>query len=175
MAKKFKRKAGMLGIVMGGLILIFCILAIVGIFINAWTASKGSALGFETNSVYTSLSDWAETLSNLNEIKNSDNSLLASMVTFGYLTAIVTVALAVCYLLKMVLNIGLFRFIVGIGGIATVVLGIILLILSFQFCENGNIDIAVVSTKMFPAAGVYLTSFGAILAGACAVVGCSRK
>ena len=70
MAKKFKRKAGMLGIVMGGLVLVFCILAIVGIFINAWTASKGSALGFETDSVYTSLSDWAETLSNLNEIKN---------------------------------------------------------------------------------------------------------
>lgn len=179
MTRKAKAQASMLGIIMGVLVLACCIAAIVGVCIDEWTVTKSAALGFESE-IQTSFGDYSDTVKDLTdngyEFEDKE-TLLPTMVAFGYIAAIAAAALAILYLLKMVLNIGLFRFIVGIGGIATLIIGAILIGVTASYCEN-MISFSFgqfASSETVIGLGAYLTSIGTMAGGLCAVIGCARK
>lgn len=176
MSKKAKKQASMLGIVMGIVILGLCAMTIAGICVDEWAVVKvDSVIG--SNETGISFKDFSDTLTELkdNGVDLSEtDSLLPAMVGLGYLAVVIMACLALAYLLKMVLNFGLMRFIVGIGGILTLAVGAALVGVSASYL-SGSADLIVVSGELTLGMGALLTSIGAIAGGVAAVVGVARK
>ena len=99
------------------------------------------------------------------------------MVVFGYVAVIAVCALAVLYLLKMVLNFGLMRFFVGIVGILTLAAGAVLTGVTVAYCNSViSIDIPLLgSAECVLGVGAYLTCIGTMAGGIAAVIGVARK
>ena len=99
------------------------------------------------------------------------------MVVFGDVAVIAVCALAVLYLLKMVLNFGLMRFFVGIVGILTLAAGAVLTGVTASYCADfiGNAEIAGFSSGLALGVGAYLTCIGTMAGGIAAVIGVARQ
>ena len=136
---KAKKKAGMLGIVMGLFVLAFCAMAIAGAFIDEWTVTTGEASFVEDTADFGSMSleDYKDSVDLIKDndvnwdavkeaLEDAENNLPQVMVVFGYLTVALAIALAISYLLKMVLNFAPMRIITGLLGIVTLVSGVVL-------------------------------------------------
>lgn len=185
---KAKKKAGILGIVMGLLVLACCAMAIAGAFIDEWTATTGEGQ-FTDKTVQLgsmSLEDYKDSVDiisdddvNWDAIKDAfedvENNLPKVMVVFGYLTVALAIALVISYLLKMVINIAPLRIITGLLGIITLISGVVLVAVTASLCEDLSVSLTVVSATTTLATGAYLTCIGSMAGGICAVVGCARK
>lgn len=185
------KQSGLLGILMGVLILGLCAMAFAGIFIDEWTIYKGQVgNGFIESDVVTSFTDYSETVmgedmkiedfEKLEISFNKDDSaaLMKTMVAFGYIALVAVAALTLLYLLKMLLNVGVLRFITGIVGIAAIAVGAILIGVTASYCSNfvANVSIGtVLSGELVMGLGAYLAPIGVMGAGVAAVVGCARK
>lgn len=176
MAKKVKKQASMLGIIMGIVILGLCAMTIAGICIDEWAVIKvDSIIGGGESAV--SFKDFSDTLAELKDSGfdfSESDSLLPAMVGLGYLAVVIMACLTLAYLLKMVLNFGLMRFIVGIGGILTLAAGAALVGVAASYL-SGGIDLGIVSGETTLGMGALFTSIGAIAGGTAAVVGVARK
>ena len=195
-----KQKASILGIVMGLVVLAMCAISIVGLAVDEWTAVKAESdlidlEEFDLDSYATSFGDYSETVigedgENLEDIEISfdrDNpaAMRTAMVVFGYIAVIAVCALAVLYLLKMVLNFGLMRFFVGILGIVTLAAGAVLTGMTVAYCNSMtvaycnsviSIDIPLLgSAECVLGIGAYLTCIGTMAGGLAAVIGVARK
>ena len=185
-----KQKAGMLGIIMGLVVLAVCGMSIAGLAIDEWTVYTVGYEGIGEDSVSVSFGDYSdsvigedgeniEDLPFMEDIKNLDDpeSLKTVMVVFGYVAVIAVCALAVLYLLKMVLNFGLMRFFVGIVGILTLAAGAVLTGVTASYCANffANAEIAGFSSGLALGVGAYLTCIGTMAGGIAAVIGVARK
>ncbi len=180
---KSKKKASMLGIIMGIVVLIACALVITGIFVDEWTeTSLGEiSLGEISLESYNELyfSDVAFSLSNIDW--DDSTSLGQAMVALAYLTAAIAIALAIIYLLKIVINFSLMRIITGIVGMLTLLAGIALIAVTASYCAETSVSPDVLGSLSFDlftnsiGLGAYLTSIGAMAGGLCAIVGCARK
>ena len=188
---KAKKKAGMLGIVMGLFVLAFCAMAIAGAFIDEWTVTTGEASFVEDTADFGSMSleDYKDSVDLIKDndvnwdavkeaLEDAENNLPQVMVVFGYLTVALAIALAISYLLKIVLNFAPMRIITGLLGIVTLVSGVVLVAVTASLCKDLSVSInigftaAVITTL---GTGAYLTCIGAMAGGLCAVVGCARK
>ncbi len=186
---KAKQKAGMLGILMGVVVVAMCAMSIAGLAIDEWTVVKTSSeligaegdtsfsFGYYSDSV---IGEDGEKLEDITIAFDSDNqeSMRTAMVAFGYIAVIAVCALAVLYLLKMVLNFGLMRFLVGLLGIVTLAAGAVLTGVTASYCANfaGNISIgSIVSNELMMGTGAYLACIGTMAGGLAAIVGVARK
>ena len=117
--------------------------------------------------------EWGEIFEDM----ESAESLKTVMVVFGYIAVIAVCALAVLYLLKMVLNFGLMRFLVGILGIVTLAAGAVLTGVTASYCSDfiGNAEIFGQSGELVMGVGAYLSCIGAMGGGLAAVIGVARK
>ena len=191
-----KQKASILGIVMGLVVLAMCAISIVGLAVDEWTAVKAESdlidlEEFDLDSYATSFGDYSETVigedgENLEDIEISfdrDNpaAMRTAMVVFGYIAVIAVCALAVLYLLKMVLNFGLMRFFVGILGIVTLAAGAVLTAMTVLYCDSIVLSIDLpfignlVEAKTVLGIGAYLACIGTMAGGLSAVIGVARK
>ena len=185
---KAKKKASMLGIIMGIFVLGLCAMAIAGAFIEEWTVTTGEA-SFTDKTVELgsmSLEDYKDSVDivkdsdvNWDAIKDAfedaENNLTEVMVAFGYLTVALAIALVISYLLKMVLNFSLMRIITGLLGIATLVSGVVLVAVTASLCKDLSLAIGGIAATTTLGVAAYLTCIGAMAGGLCAVVGCGRK
>lgn len=182
-----KQKAGMLGIIMGVIVLAMCAISIAGLAVDEWTVYKGEAIILGESEDPTSFGEYSdmvigeegEDLENIQMPKDWEDaeSLETVMVVFGYIAVIGVCALAVLYLLKMVLNFGLMRFFVGIVGILTLAAGAVLTGVTASYCADylANADIVVFSGEMVMGVGAYLSCIGTMAGGLAAVIGVARK
>lgn len=187
-----KQKAGMLGIIMGLVVLAVCGMSIAGLAIDEWTAVKAESdlidlEKFDLDSYSTSFGDYSDSVigedgENIEDIEISFDTddpaaMRTVMVVFGYVAVIAVCALAVLYLLKMVLNFGLMRFFVGIVGILTLAAGAVLTGVTASYCADfiGNAEIAGFSSGLALGVGAYLTCIGTMAGGIAAVIGVARK
>ena len=79
---------------------------------------------------------------------------------------------------KMLLNVGLFRFVTGIVGICALVAGAVLIGVTASYCDKFLLNFSigeVAKAEMAVGLGAYLTSIGAMGAGVAAVIGCAKK
>lgn len=187
-----KQKASILGIVMGLVVLAMCAISIVGLAVDEWTAVKAESdlidlEELDLDSYATSFGDYSETVigedgEKLEDIEISFDTenpaaMRTVMVVFGYIAVIAVCALAVLYLLKMVLNFGLMRFFVGILGIVTLAAGAVLTGMTVAYCNSViSIDIPLLgSAECVLGIGAYLTCIGTMAGGLAAVIGVARK
>lgn len=183
-----KSKTGMLGILMGVLILGLCAMTLAGIFIDEWTVINAETfLGSGKESV--SFEDYKDSVADsegkidfggiLENFDADDNtSLKSTMVVFGYIAVAVVCLLTLLYLLKMLLNVGLFRFVTGIVGICALVAGAVLIGVTASYCDKFLLNFSigeVAKAEMAVGLGAYLTSIGAMGVGVAAVIGCAKK
>ena len=184
-----KQKASMLGIIMGLVVLAMCAMAVAGLAIDEWTVYNiDTVLGEDSVSIpFGDYSDsvigeegekvedveWGEIFEDM----ESAESLKTVMVVFGYIAVIALCALTVLYLLKMVLNFGLMRFLVGILGIVTLAAGAVLTGVTASYCSDfiGNAEIFGQSGELVMGVGAYLSCIGAMGGGLAAVIGVARK
>lgn len=184
-----KQKAGMLGIIMGLVVLAMCAISVTGLAIDEWTVYNiDTFLGEDSISV--PFGDYSEQVVGedgekvedmewgeiFEDIEDSE-SLKTVMVVFGYIAVIAVCALAVLYLLKMVLNFGLMRFLVGIVGIVTLAAGAVLTGVTASYCADfiGNAEIVGQSGELVMGIGAYLSCIGTMAGGIAAVIGVARK
>lgn len=186
---KAKKKASMLGIIMGIFVLGLCAMAIAGAFIDEWTVTTGEASFIPDKTVELgsmSLEDYKDSVDivkdndvNWDAIKDAfedaENNLTEVMVAFGYITVALAIALVISYLLKMVLNFSLMRIITGLLGIATLVSGVVLVAVTASLCKDLSLAIGGIAATTTLGVAAYLTCIGAMAGGLCAVVGCARK
>lgn len=195
---KVKQKAGMLGIIMGLVVLAMCAISIAGLAMDEWTiVSVNSDLvdiedlkeyGIDTSESFGDYSDSVigeegEKIEDIEISFDSDNpdALRTAMVVFGYIAVIAVCALAVLYLLKMVLNFGLMRFFVGIVGIVTLAAGAVLTAMTALYCDSIVLSINLpivgnlIEAKTILGVGAYLSCIGTMAGGLAAVVGVARK
>lgn len=182
-----KQKAGMLGIIMGLVVLAVCGMSIAGLAIDEWTVYTVGYEGIGEDSVSVSFGDYSDSVigedgENIEDIEISFDTddpaaMRTVMVVFGYVAVIAVCALAVLYLLKMVLNFGLMRFFVGIVGILTLAAGAVLTGVTASYCADfiGNAEIAGFSSELALGVGAYLTCIGTMAGGIAAVIGVARK
>lgn len=182
-----KQKAGMLGIIMGLVVLAVCGMSIAGLAIDEWTVYTVGYEGIGEDSVSVSFGDYSDSVigedgENIEDIEISFDTddpvaMRTVMVVFGYVSVIAVCALAVLYLLKMVLNFGLMRFFVGIVGILTLAAGAVLTGVTASYCADfiGNAEIAGFSSGLALGVGAYLTCIGTMAGGIAAVIGVARK
>ena len=182
-----KQKASMLGIIMGLVVLAMCAMAVAGLAIDEWTVYNiDTVLGEKSVSVpfgdYSVIGEEGEKVEDVEwgeifEDMESAESLKTVMVVFGYIAVIALCALAVLYLLKMVLNFGLMRFLVGILGIVTLAAGAVLTGVTASYCSGfiGNAEIFGQSGELVMGVGAYLSCIGAMGGGLAAVIGVARK
>ena len=182
-----KQKAGMLGIIMGVIVLAMCAISIAGLAVDEWTVYKSETFIGSEHEDPTSFGEYSdavigeegEDLENIQMPKDWEDaeSLKTVMVVFGYIAVIGVCALAVLYLLKMVLNFGLMRFFVGIVGILTLAAGAVLTGVTASYCADYllNADIGVISGEMAMGVGAYLSCIGTMAGGLAAVIGVARK
>lgn len=182
-----KQKAGMLGIIMGLVVLAVCGMSIAGLAIDEWTVYTVGYEGIGEDSVSVSFGDYSDSVigedgENIEDIEISFDTddpaaMRTVMVVFGYVAVIAVCALAVLYLLKMVLNFGLMRFFVGIVGILTLAAGAVLTGVTASYCADfiGNAEIAGFSSGLALGVGAYLTCIGTMAGGIAAVIGVARK
>lgn len=112
---KTGKKAGMLGIIMGLVVLAMCAISVTGLAIDEWTAVKAESdlidlEEFDLDSYSTSFGDYSDAVigedgENIEDIEISfdrDNpaAMRTAMVVFGYIAVIAVCALALLYLLK---------------------------------------------------------------------------
>lgn len=189
---KTGKKAGMLGIIMGLVVLAMCAISVTGLAIDEWTAVKAESdlidlEEFDLDSYSTSFGDYSDAVigedgENIEDIEISfdrDNpaAMRTAMVVFGYIAVIAVCALALLYLLKMVLNFGLMRFLTGLVGIVTLAAGAALTGMTVAYCNSViSIDIPLLgSAECVLGIGAYLTCIGTMAGGLAAVVGVARK
>ena len=182
-----KQKAGMLGIIMELVVLAGCGMSIAGLAIDEWTVYTVGYEGIGEDSVSVSFGDYSDSVigedgENIEDIEISFDTddpaaMRTVMVVFGYVSVIAVCALAVLYLLKMVLNFGLMRFFVGIVGILTLAAGAVLTGVTASYCADfiGNAEIAGFSSGLALGVGAYLTCIGTMAGGIAAVIGVARK
>ena len=182
-----KQKAGMLGIIMGLVVLAVCGMSIAGLAIDEWTVYTVGYEGIGEDSVSVSFGDYSDSVigedgENIEDIEISFDTddpaaMRTVMVVFGYVSVIAVCALAVLYLLKMVLNFGLMRFFVGIVGILTLAAGAVLTGVTVAYCNSViSIDIPLLgSAECVLGVGAYLTCIGTMAGGIAAVIGVARK
>ena len=182
-----KQKAGMLGIIMGLVVLAVCGMSIAGLAIDEWTVYTVGYEGIGEDSVSVSFGDYSDSVigedgENIEDIEISFDTddpaaMRTVMVVFGYVAVIAVCALAVLYLLKMVLNFGLMRFFVGIVGILTLAAGAVLTGVTVAYCNSViSIDIPLLgSAECVLGVGAYLTCIGTMAGGIAAVIGVARK
>lgn len=182
-----KQKAGMLGIIMGLVVLAVCGMSIAGLAIDEWTVYTVGYEGIGEDSVSVSFGDYSDSVigedgENIEDIEISFDTddpaaMRTVMVVFGYVSVIAVCALAVLYLLKMVLKFGLMRFFVGIVGILTLAAGAVLTGVTASYCADfiGNAEIAGFSSGLALGVGAYLTCIGTMAGGIAAVIGVARK
>lgn len=182
-----KQKAGMLGIIMGLVVLAVCGMSIAGLAIDEWTVYTVGYEGIGEDSVSVSFGDYSDSVigedgENIEDIEISFDTddpaaMRTVMVVFGYVSVIAVCALAVLYLLKMVLNFGLMRFFVGIVGILTLAAGAVLTGMTVAYCNSViSIDIPMLgSAECVLGVGAYLTCIGTMAGGIAAVIGVARK
>lgn len=187
-----KQKAGMLGIIMGLVVLAVCGMSIAGLAIDEWTAVKVESdlidlEEFDLDRYSESFGDYSDSVigedgENIEDIEISFDTddpaaMRTVMVVFGYVSVIAVCALAVLYLLKMVLNFGLMRFFVGIVGILTLAAGAVLTGVTVAYCNSViSIDIPLLgSAECVLGVGAYLTCIGTMAGGIAAVIGVARK
>ena len=187
-----KQKAGMLGIIMGLVVLAVCGMSIAGLAIDEWTVVKAESdlidlEEFDLDRYSESFGDYSDSVigedgENIEDIEISFDTddpaaMRTVMVVFGYVAVIAVCALAVLYLLKMVLNFGLMRFFVGIVGILTLAAGAVLTGMTVAYCNSViSIDIPLLgSAECVLGVGAYLTCIGTMAGGIAAVIGVARK
>lgn len=161
--KKSKKKASILGLIMLFVVVACAGVAIGGIFVE-WLKIDG----WDDSGVLLSDTDEINSLANKFGIKSD---LYDAMSAMAYLAVAVICAVAVAYLVKQLINIKLFRFVVAAGGILAVVAGVISIALTAQLSK----DFTVLILKVIPSYGAYMTSIGTIAGGLAAFVGCLRK
>ena len=193
---KIKQKAGMLGIVMGLVVLAMCAISITGLAIDEWTFYNvdTAIVNTETLEKYINMSqpfgEYSESVlgkdgENIEDIEISfdtddPSAVRTVMVVFGYIAVIAVCALALLYLLKMVLNFGLMRFFVGIAGIVTLIAGAVLTAMTAIYCDHAFFScyIPVIGDVELGRAlgiGAYLTCIGTMAGGLGAIIGVARK
>lgn len=193
-----KQKASILGIVMGLVVLAMCAISIVGLAVDEWTlVSVDSDLvdiedledyGIDTSKSFGSysedvLGEEGEKLEDIEISFDTENpaAMRTVMVVFGYIAVIAVCALAVLYLLKMVLNFGLMRFFVGVLGIVTLAAGAVLTAMTVLYCDSIVLSIDLpfignlVEAKTVLGIGAYLACIGTMAGGLSAVIGVARK
>lgn len=181
-----KQKASMLGIIMGLVVLAMCAMAVAGLAIDEWTVYNiDTVLGEDSVSVpfgdYSDsvIGEEGEKVEDIEISFDTENpaAMRTVMVVFGYIAVIALCALAVLYLLKMVLNFGLMRFLVGILGIVTLAAGAVLTGVTASYCSDfiGNAEIFGQSGELVMGVGAYLSCIGAMGGGLAAVIGVARK
>lgn len=185
---KAKKRASMLGIVMGLLVLACCAMAIAGAFIDQWTVTTGEFSLTDKTVEFGSMSleDYKDSVDIISDddvdwtaikeaFEDAENNLPKVMVVFGYLTVALAIALAISYLLKMVINFAPMRIITGLLGIGTLISGVVLVAVTASLCKDLSVSLSLTAATTTLAAGAYLTCIGAMAGGLCAVIGCARK
>ena len=180
MAKAKKKKIGIVDIVVLGVLVVCLVLSIVGLTIDQWTTTE-EVFG-ETMDV--PFSEYSDAVVEKNEAKDEVNDALGddimsglddmfgdselvqdakaeeakldAMVAFGYITVILVAVTLVLYVLKMFLKAGLFRFLVLVAGILTLISGIITIALVPGIAEL---------SYMVVGAGAALLAVGGMLGG----------
>lgn len=179
MAKAKKKKIGIVDIVVLGVLVVCLVLSIVGLSIDQWTTTE-EVLGKKASQ---SFSDYSDLVTEKNEAKQEiEDSLFGdffgslvdkaeetdlgaelkeregerdAMVAFGYITVILVAVTLVLYVLKMFLKAGLFRFLVLVAGVLTLISGVLAIAMTAAFCGEA----------LLIGAGAALLAVGGMLGG----------
>lgn len=179
MAKAKKKKIGIVDIVVLGVLVVCLVLSIVGLSIDQWTTTE-EVLGKKASQ---SFSDYSDLVAQKNEAKQEiEDSLFGdffgslvdkaeetdlgaelkeregerdAMVAFGYITVILVAVTLVLYVLKMFLKAGLFRFLVLVAGVLTLISGVLAIAMTAAFCGEA----------LLIGAGAALLAVGGMLGG----------
>ena len=186
-----KQKAGLLGIMMGIVVIAMCAISIVGVAIDEWTVREtDTAIG--SADLSTSFGDYSDLVigeegegiedafEDLEFDGKNPVAMRNAMVVFGYIAVIAVCALALLYLLKMVVNVGLMRFLVGILGIVTLAAGAVLTAMTAIYCDSTTIFVSFpiigeIDLGLALGVGAYLSCIGTMAGGLSAVIGVARK
>ena len=177
MAKAKKKKKSTLGYVMLAVVLVFAILAVVGIFLD-WTVTQLNGETIEGSGV--TLSDYQKSAEIAGKF-GIEESTAEALCAVGYLAVAAVCVLFAAYVIKQLFSVGLFRIIVIIGGVVTAVLGIVAIAYTASVVgdmSTGSIDIGIGELGNNGAAlgiGCYLTAIGAIGGGLAAALGSFKK
>lgn len=173
MAKKKKKKLSVFTVAMLVVALVGAVLAVVGLF-TEWTYYDVQTVLGDGSTDGMTLEDWAA----MNDWGDAVPEYSVAMQTFAWMAAIFAVAGFALVLVRMLVNIGLIRLLGKIAGLGSAIFGILALVFTFVAGENfvgGGIDLGdLASATWLPAVGAYLTSIGAVVAGAGALLG-SKK
>lgn len=176
---KAKKKIGVIDFVVLGVLVVCLVLSIVGLTIDQWTTTE-EVFG-ETMDV--PFSEYSDAVVEKNEAKDEINEALGddimgglddmfgdselvqdakaeeakldAMVAFGYITVILVAVTLVLYVLKMFLKAGLFRFLVLVAGVLTLISGVLAIAMTAAFCGEA----------LLVGAGAALLAVGGMLGG----------
>ena len=176
---KAKKKIGVIDFVVLGVLVVCLVLSIVGLTIDQWTTTE-EVFG-ETMDV--PFSEYSDAVVEMNEAKDEINDALGddimgglddmfgdselvqdakaeeakldAMVAFGYITVILVAVTLVLYVLKMFLKAGLFRFLVLVAGVLTLISGVLAIAMTAAFCGEA----------LLVGAGAALLAVGGMLGG----------
>ncbi len=148
------------------LVAICLILGIVGLTLDEFTY-----YGNEDNKIATSFESYSDTVKSLHDNEIEDDSLMSPMVAFAYLSVVASALVFVLAILGLFFRGRFFSIVIGIVGVLTIVVGVVFLVLSIKFCQEGSVNIlwATIESKM--GVGSILLSAGVLGAG---VFGASR-
>lgn len=170
MAKSKKKKKSALGYIMLAVVLIFAILAVVGIFLN-WISVETIADDWLDRDPNGSEGFTLSTFDTMAEEYGLETEVIQSLRAVGYLAVAAVAVVFVAYVVKQLFSIGLFRVIVIIAGIATAAIGVAAIV--YTSVQTQDWDIVLV--RLVPGIGCYLTGIGAIGGGLAAAIGCFKK
>ena len=193
---KIKQKPSMLGIIMGIVVLAMCAISVTGLAIDEWTVYEVNTAHVDTEDLeklfnmsqpfgdYSDsvIGEEGEKIEDIEISFDTDDpaAVRTTMVVFGYIAVIAVCALALLYLLKMVVNVGLMRFLVGILGIVTLAAGAVLTAMTAIYCDSTTIFVSFpfigeIDLGLALGVGAYLSCIGTMAGGLSAVIGVARK
>ena len=172
---KAKKKIGVIDFVVLGVLVVCLVLAIVGLSVDNWTTSeevfgktmdvpfsKYSDAVVEKNEAKDEIGD--DIMGGFDDIfgdsefaqdAKAEQAKLDAMVAFGYITVILVAVTLVLYVLKMFLKAGLFRFLVLVAGVLTLISGVLAIAMTAAFCGEA----------LLVGAGAALLAVGGMLGG----------
>ena len=191
MAKSKKKKKSALGYIMLAVVLIFAILAVVGIFLN-WISVETIMDDVLDRDPDGSEGFTLATFDTMAEEYGLEIEVIQSLRAVGYLAVAAVAVVFVAYVVKQLFSIGLFRVIVILLGVVTMAAGVAAIAyaasqtsgLSTSTSDLGGIFGSMVegfenlvggSTGVNLGIGCYLTGIGAIGGGLAAAIGCFKK
>ena len=172
---KAKKKIGVIDFVVLGVLVVCLVLAIVGLSVDNWTTTE-EVFG---KTIDVPFSEYSDAVVEKNEAKDeigdgimgglddifgdselaqdakAEEAKLDAMVAFGYITVILVAVTLVLYVLKMFLKAGLFRFLVLVAGVLTLISGVLAIAMTAAFCGEA----------LLVGAGAALLAVGGMLGG----------